>query len=82
MEINGAVRDGALGEIPVFVLPEGYRPKQSVYYVGVASSLGTSGVPQYHRTFISNDGRVCVQFSSNSVNPTEFITFLIKFSTL
>ncbi|TKI26129.1 hypothetical protein FCO27_04680 [Bacillus pumilus] len=82
VEINGAVRDGALGEIPVFVLPEGYRPKQSVYYVGVASSLGTSGVPQYHRTFISNDGRVCVQLSSNSVNPTEFITFLIKFSTL
>ncbi|WP_224925240.1 hypothetical protein [Bacillus pumilus] len=82
VEINGAVRDGALGEIPVFVLPEGYRPKHSVYYVGVASSLGTSGVPQYHRTFISNDGRVCVQLSSNSVNPTEFITFLIKFSTL
>ncbi|WP_339240177.1 hypothetical protein NST06_15140 [Bacillus sp. FSL P4-0322] len=82
VEINGAVRDGALGEVPVFVLPEGYRPKQSVYYVGVASSLGTSGIPQYHRTFITNDGRVCVQLSSNSANPTEFITFLIRFSTL
>ncbi|MEK5498447.1 hypothetical protein [Bacillus sp. FSL M8-0077] len=82
VEINGAVRDGPLGEIPVFVLPEGYRPKQPVYYVGVASSLGTSGTPQYHRTLITTDGRVCVQLSSNTANPTEFITFLIKFSTL
>ncbi len=82
VEINGAVRDGPLGEIPVFVLPEGYRPKQPVYYVGVASSLGTSGTPQYHRTLITTDGRVCVQLSSNTVNPTEFIAFLIKFSTL
>ncbi|MDM5299226.1 hypothetical protein QUF51_13830 [Bacillus pumilus] len=82
VEINGAVRDGPLGEIPVFVLPEGYRPKQSVYYVGVASSLGTNGTPQYHRTLITTDGKVCVQLSSNTANPTEFITFLIKFSTL
>ncbi|MGE6629816.1 pyocin knob domain-containing protein [Bacillus sp. NPDC077027] len=82
VEIIGAIRDGTLGDLPVFVLPKGFRPKQATLYVGIASSIGTPGVPQFHRTLITTDGRVCVQSSSNSVNPTEFIAFGIKFSTI
>ena len=81
VEVIGAVRDGMLGNKPVFILPEGYRPRQSIFFVGIASSIGTSGVPQFHRTLIDTDGNVCVQSSSNKVNPTEFITFGFKFST-
>ncbi|MER3112211.1 BppU family phage baseplate upper protein [Bacillus altitudinis] len=82
VEIKGAVYGGVLGlETPVFTLPAGYRPMQSEYFVGVASSIGTPGVPQYHRTFIGTDGRVCIQSCSNSSNPVEFLSFGFKFRT-
>jgi len=82
VEIKGAVYGGVLGlDTPVFTLPVGYRPMQSEYFVGVASSVGTPGVPQIHRTFIGTDGRVCIQSSSNSANPNEFLSFGFRFRT-
>ncbi|KPN14347.1 hypothetical protein AKG37_04600 [Bacillus australimaris] len=81
VEIVGAVKGGILGNNEVFILPEEFRPKQAMHFVGVASSTGTPGVPQFHRTLIDKQGNVCVQSSSNTVNPTEFITFGFKFST-
>ncbi|MCY7711234.1 pyocin knob domain-containing protein [Bacillus safensis] len=81
VEIVGAVKGGTLGNNAVFNLPEEYRPKQAMHFVGVASSIGAPGVPQFHRTLIDKEGNVCVQSSSNNANPTEFITFGFKFST-
>ncbi|PYH27408.1 hypothetical protein US8_00030 [Bacillus altitudinis] len=82
VEIKGAVSGGVLGlETPVFTLPAGYRPMQSEYFVGIASSVGTPGVPQIHRTFIGTDGRVCIQSSSNTANPVEFLSFGFRFRT-
>lgn len=82
VEIKGAVYGGVLGlDTPVFTLPAGYRPMQSEYFVGIASSIGTPGVPQYHRTFIGTDGRVCIQSSSNTSNPVEFLSFGFRFRT-
>ncbi|MGG1697018.1 pyocin knob domain-containing protein [Bacillus zhangzhouensis] len=81
IEIVGAVKGGMLGNNPVFILPKEYRPQQAIHFVGVASSIGTPGVPQFHRTLIDKEGNVCVQSSSNNANPTEFITFGFKFST-
>ncbi|MGF0002922.1 BppU family phage baseplate upper protein [Bacillus altitudinis] len=82
VEIKGAVYGGVLGlDTPVFTLPMGYRPMQSEYFVGIASSVGTPGVPQIHRTFIGVDGRVCIQSSSNSANPNEFLSFGFRFRT-
>ncbi|GLF89994.1 hypothetical protein Saga11_12530 [Bacillus safensis] len=82
VEIKGAVYGGVLGlETPVFTLPAGYRPMQSEYFVGIASSVGTPGVPQIHRTFIGTDGRVCIQSSSNTSNPVEFLSFGFRFRT-
>ncbi|MFS0657065.1 hypothetical protein [Bacillus sp. 179-C3.3 HS] len=83
VEIIGAICDGAIGfDTTAFILPEGFRPLQTCHFIGVASSAGTSGVPQIHRTCINPGGRVLVQAVSNSVNPTEFITFGFKFSTV
>ena len=80
VEIKGAVQDGTMGlDTPVFTLPEGYRPIQSEYFIGVASSVGTPGVPQYHRTFIGTDGRVCIEYSSNTTNPNRFLAFGFQF---
>ena len=82
VEIKGAVYGGVLGlDTPVFTLPTGYRPMQSEYFSGIASSIGTPGVPQFHRTFIGTDGRVCIQSSSNPSNPVEFLSFGFRFST-
>ncbi|MCP9283047.1 phage baseplate upper protein [Bacillus safensis] len=82
VEIIGSIYGGTLGnDVVAFTLPAGYRPLQSTHFIGVASSVGTSGVPQYHRTFIGIDGRVCIQSSSNSSNPTEFITFGFRFKS-
>jgi|GEM_PF-6704427 len=82
VEIKGAVYGGVLGlDTPVFTLPAGYRPMQSEYFVGIASSIGTSGVPQIHRTFIGTDGRVCIQSSSNTSNPVDFLSFGFRFRT-
>lgn len=82
VEIKGAVYGGVLGlDTPVFTLPVGYRPMQSEYFNGVASSVGTPGVPQYHRTFIGTDGRVCIQSSSNTSNPVDFLSFGFLFRT-
>ncbi|KLK98103.1 hypothetical protein XJ18_17935 [Bacillus pumilus] len=82
VEIIGSIYGGTLGnDIVAFTLSAGFRPLQSTHFIGVASSVGTSGVPQYHRTFIGIDGRVCIQSSSNSSNPTEFITFGFRFKS-
>ncbi|MGE6629017.1 BppU family phage baseplate upper protein [Bacillus sp. NPDC077027] len=82
VEIKGAVCGGVLGlDTPVFTLPVGYRPMQSEYFNGVASSVGTPGIPQHHRTFIGTDGRVCIQSSSNTSNPVEFLSFGFRFRT-
>ncbi|ATH73422.1 MULTISPECIES: pyocin knob domain-containing protein [Bacillus] len=81
VEIVGAIKGGILGNNPVFNLPAPYRPQQAMHFIGVASSIGTPGVPQFHRTLIDKNGNVCVQSSSNNANPTEFITFGFKFST-
>ncbi|WP_353854816.1 phage baseplate upper protein [Bacillus sp. Bos-x628] len=80
VEIIGSIYGGTLGnDVPAFTLPAGYRPLQSTHRIGVASSIGTPGVPQFHRTYIGTDGRVCIQSSSNTSNPTEFITFGFRF---
>lgn len=82
VEIIGSITGGTIGfDIPAFTLPEGFRPIQMMHFVGVASSVGTGSTPQYHRTLIDTDGRVCIQSCSNTVNPTEFITFGFKFRT-
>ncbi|WP_219192156.1 pyocin knob domain-containing protein [Bacillus paralicheniformis] len=80
VEIIGSITGGTIGfDVPAFTLPEGFRPIQMMHFVGVASSVGTGSTPQYHRTLIDTDGRVCIQSSSNTVNPNEFITFGFKF---
>ncbi|MCY8756471.1 pyocin knob domain-containing protein [Bacillus haynesii] len=80
VEVIGSITGGTIGfDVPAFTLPEGFRPIQMMHFVGVASSIGTGSTPQYHRTFIDTDGRVCIQSSSNTVNPNEFITFGFKF---
>ncbi|MDM5320925.1 phage baseplate upper protein [Bacillus pumilus] len=80
VEIIGSITGGVIGnDVEAFTLLEGYFPLQSFHFIGVASSLGTPGVPQYHRTYIGTDGRVCVQSCSNTVNPNEFITFGVRF---
>ncbi|WP_144487934.1 phage baseplate upper protein [Bacillus pumilus] len=82
VEIIGSITGGVIGnDVEAFTLLEGYFPLQSFHFIGVASSLGTPGVPQYHRTYIGTDGRVCVQSCSNTVNPNEFITFGVRFRT-
>ncbi|KMK69781.1 hypothetical protein ACJ64_15305 [Bacillus safensis] len=80
VEIIGSITGGVIGnDVEAFTLVEGFFPLQSMHFIGVASSLGTPGVPQYHRTYIGTDGRVCVQSCSNTVNPNEFITFGVRF---
>ncbi|MGM5473775.1 pyocin knob domain-containing protein [Bacillus pumilus] len=80
VEIIGSITGGVIGhDVEAFTLLEGFFPLQSMHFIGVASSLGTPGVPQYHRTYIGTDGRVCVQSCSNTVNPNEFITFGVRF---
>ncbi|WP_260859037.1 BppU family phage baseplate upper protein [Bacillus pumilus] len=82
VEIIGSITGGVIGnDVEAFTLLEGFFPLQSMHFIGVASSLGTPGVPQYHRTYIGTDGRVCVQSCSNTVNPNEFITFGVRFRT-
>ncbi|MFP7239435.1 BppU family phage baseplate upper protein [Bacillus altitudinis] len=80
VEIIGSITGGVIGnDVEAFTLLDGYLPLQSMHFIGVASSVGTPGVPQYHRTYIGTDGRVCVQSCSNTVNPNEFITFGFRF---
>ncbi|MCA6607428.1 phage baseplate upper protein [Bacillus safensis] len=80
VEILGSISGGAIGaNVTAFTLLPEYFPAQSMHFIGVASSVGTPGVPQYHRTYISTDGRVCVQSCSNTANPNEFITFGFRF---
>ncbi|MCY7542514.1 hypothetical protein P9173_09245 [Bacillus safensis] len=82
VEIIGSIFGGTIGfDVATFILPVEYRPLQTSHFIGVASSSGTPGIPQYHRTYIGTDGRVSVQYSSNTSNPSEFITFGFKFST-
>ncbi|MCY7711319.1 phage baseplate upper protein [Bacillus safensis] len=80
VEILGSITGGALGtNIPAFTLLPDYVPFQSMHFIGVASSVGTTNVPQYHRTYIGTDGKVCIQSCSNTANPNEFITFGFRF---
>ncbi|WP_255233944.1 hypothetical protein [Bacillus altitudinis] len=82
VEIIGSMYGGTIGfDVAAFILPAEYRPLQTSHFIGVASSSGTPGIPQYHRTYIGVDGRVSIQYSSNTSNPSEFITFGFKFST-
>lgn len=80
VEIIGSITGGVIGnDVEAFTLLDGFLPMQPMHFIGIASSLGTPGVPQYHRTYIGTDGRVCVQSCSNTVNPNEFITFGFRF---
>ncbi|WFA06580.1 hypothetical protein [Bacillus sp. HSf4] len=80
VEIIGAMKGGTVGfDVPAFTLPEGYRPVELIHFAGIASSKGMNGMPQFHRTFIHVDGRVCIQYSSNPDYPNEFIAFSFKF---
>ncbi|WP_024426118.1 phage baseplate upper protein [Bacillus safensis] len=80
VEILGSITGGALGtNIAAFTLLPDYVPFQSMHFIGVASSVGTTNVPQYHRTYIGTDGKVCIQSCSNTANPNEFITFGFRF---
>ncbi|MGM0815283.1 MAG: phage baseplate upper protein [Bacillota bacterium] len=80
VEIIGSIAGGALGaNVPAFTLLPDYFPIQSMHFIGVASSVGTTNVPQYHRTYIGTDGKVCIQSCSNTANPNEFITFGFRF---
>ena len=82
VELIGSIAGGKLGfDAVVFTLPEGFRPLQSTHFIGVASSVGKGNTPQFHRTNIGIDGKVCVQYCSNDVNPNEFITFGFRFRT-
>jgi hypothetical protein len=82
VEIIGSIAGGTVGfDVPAFQLPVGYRPFQASHFLGVASSVGTGSTPQFHRTLIDTDGRVCIQYCSNTVNPNEFITFGFKFKS-
>lgn len=82
VEIAGAIKGGTLGfEVSAFQLPEGFRPSQPSHFIGVASSAGMGSAPQFHRTLVDTDGKVCVQYCSNTVNPNEFISFGFKFRT-
>ncbi|WP_342468166.1 phage baseplate upper protein [Bacillus sp. FSL W8-0920] len=80
VEIVGSIAGGALGNnVAAFTLLPDYFPNQSMHFIGVASSVGTTNVPQYHRTYIGTDGKVCIQSCSNTANPNEFITFGFRF---
>ncbi|MBD3861435.1 phage baseplate upper protein [Bacillus sp. 28A-2] len=80
VEIIGSIAGGALGNnVAAFTLLPDYFPIQSMHFIGVASSVGTTNVPQYHRTYIGTDGKVCIQSCSNTANPNEFITFGFRF---
>lgn len=80
VELIGSITGGTIGfEVPVFTLPNGYRPIQGMHFIGVASSIGAGSTPQIHRTYIDTKGNVYIQSVSNSTNPNEFITFGFKF---
>lgn len=82
VEIIGSITGGKVGfDSVAFTLKEGFRPIQSTHFIGVASSIGKSSTPQIHRTSIGTDGKVCVQYCSNDLNPNEFITFGFRFRT-
>lgn len=82
VEIIGSIAGGKVGfDSVVFTLKEGFRPMQSTHFIGVASSMGKGNTPQIHRTYIGTDGKVCVQYCSNDLNPNEFITFGFRFRT-
>lgn len=82
VELIGSIAGGKVGfDSVVFTLPEGFRPVQSTHFIGVASSVGKGNTPQFHRTSIGVDGKVCVQSCSNDLNPNEFITFGFRFRT-
>ncbi|MGD7062846.1 hypothetical protein ACQCU3_15245 [Bacillus altitudinis] len=82
VEIIGSITGGKVGfDSVAFTLKEGFRPIQSTHFIGVASSIGKSSTPQIHRTAIGTDGKVCVQYCSNDLNPNEFITFGFRFRT-
>lgn len=58
---------------------KGYRPSRAFQFVGVASQLGMSNTPQYHRLQVSVDGNVVIENCSNTVNQNEYISFGFSF---
>lgn len=77
VELIGAIEGGVIGsELPAFTLPIGYRPIQSMHYIGVASS----STLQSHKTYIDTGGNVYIQATSNAENPVGFIAFGFKFT--
>ncbi|MEV9651266.1 BppU family phage baseplate upper protein [Bacillus aerius] len=76
VHISGAIAGGTLGDVPAFVLDEGYRPAAPLYNVGLASSTGGASGPQICRQYITTDGRYCIQMTSSN---TEFIVVNFSF---
>lgn len=76
VHISGAIAGGTLGDVPAFVLDEGYRPAAPLYNVGLASSTGGASGPQICRQYITPDGRYCIQMTSSN---TEFIVVNFSF---
>ncbi|KIN37965.1 phage baseplate upper protein [Bacillus subtilis] len=82
VEIIGAIKGGNIGiDVSVFNLPEGFRPLQPSHFIGVASSSGMGSGPQFHRTLVDTDGKVCIQSCSNTVKPNAFIVLGFKFKS-
>ncbi|MFC7799350.1 phage baseplate upper protein [Bacillus subtilis] len=82
VEIIGAIKGGNIGiDVSVFKLPEGFRPLQPSHFIGVASSSGMGSEPQFHRTLVDTDGKVCIQSCSNTVKPNAFIVLGFKFKS-
>ncbi|MFO6495041.1 MULTISPECIES: hypothetical protein [Bacillus] len=81
--VEGAIAKGKIGfEIPAFELPAGYRPLRPFQFVGVASQIGMSGVPQHHRLLVDTNGKVIIENCSNTANPNEFISLGFSFKAV
>lgn len=80
--VEGAISKGKIGfNIPAFVLPKGYRPSRAFQFVGVASQVGMSGVPQHHRLLVDTEGKVVIEYCSNTLNPNEYISLGFSFKS-
>lgn len=68
--------------MPAFVLPIGYRPARAIQWVGVASQVGMSGIPQTHRLLVDTDGKVIIENCSNTVKPNDYISLGFSFKAV
>ncbi|MCY8114822.1 hypothetical protein MOC36_19560, partial [Bacillus spizizenii] len=81
--VEGAIAKGTIGfGVPAFVLPIGYRPARAIQWVGVASQVGMSGIPQTHRLLVDTDGKVIIENCSNTVKPNEYISLGFSFKAV